>query len=247
MNYRILAHPFAAMSCPYYMPMFAAPGSADTPMRDRLLVVALVVLVHVALLSSWDGTTVPSSQVNREMSVSLAMADLAQHDFPPPSPPQAALSEPAPQPVAKPRPVVPQQPAAQVAAAAPSVAAQPVAVQAAPQQAADAAAAQPVNAAAALPDREPDYQAAYLRNPPPAYPMTARRMGWQGRVVLSVEVLSTGLPGQISVQQSSGHEVLDNAALQAVRGWRFVAARQGGQVVARQVLVPIPFILKEAE
>ena len=75
--------------------------------------------------------------------------------------------------------------------------------------------------------------------------MVARRMGWQGRVVLNVEVLASGLPGQVKLHQSSGHDVLDNAALQAVRGWRFVAARQGGQVVSKWFLVPIPFILKE--
>jgi protein TonB len=117
----------------------------------------------------------------------------------------------------------------------------------APPPVASAASAQPVNAAPGLPDREPDYQAAYLNNPIPAYPMAARRMGWQGRVVLNVEVLANGLPGQIKLHQSSGHEVLDNAALQAVRSWRFVPARQGGQVVTQRFLVPIPFILKEAE
>ena len=105
--------------------------------------------------------------------------------------------------------------------------------------------APPQPAPPSLPDREPDYQAAYLNNPIPAYPMVARRMGWQGRVVLNVEVLASGLPGQIKLHQSSGHDVLDNAAMQAVRNWRFVAARQSGQVVTKWFLVPIPFILKE--
>jgi hypothetical protein len=35
--------------------------------------------------------------------------------------------------------------------------------------------------------------------------------------------------------------------MQAVRGWKFVAARQNGQMVAKWFLVPIPFILKESE
>ena len=79
------------------------------------------------------------------------------------------------------------------------------------------------------------------------YLMVARRMDWQGRVVLNVEVLASGLPGQVKLQQSSGHAVLDNAAIKAVSGWRFVAAHQGGQNVTKWFLVPIPFILKEAE
>lgn len=221
------------MSSLYHMPMFAAPGSVDMHMRDRLLVVALVVLVHVSLLWSWISLPRLSRPVHHEMSVSMAV----------PSPPQAAAvePEPAPRPATKPKPVVPQQPA-------PLAAAAPAETPAAPQPAvANTAPAQPVEAAPGLPDREPDYQAAYLHNPPPVYPMAARRMGWQGRVVLNVEVLSSGLPGQIRLYQSSGHEVLDNAALQAVRGWRFAAARQGGQIVSKWFLVPIPFILKEAE
>lgn len=111
---------------------------------------------------------------------------------------------------------------------------QPVAAQAAPMD---------PTAAAGLPDREPDYRAAYLNNPQPGYPLAARRMGWQGKVVLEVEVLADGTPGEVAVQQSSGREVLDDAALRAVRGWRFVPARIGGLSVTRRFLVPIAFNL----
>jgi protein TonB len=100
-----------------------------------------------------------------------------------------------------------------------------------------------VTAPTAPPDREPDYQATYLSNPKPPYPAIAARMGWQGKVIIRVEVLATGLAGQVSVQHSSGHEVLDNAALQAVRGWRFVPARQNGQLVNKTFLIPLPFTL----
>jgi protein TonB len=98
-------------------------------------------------------------------------------------------------------------------------------------------------AATGLPDREPDYRAAYLNNPQPGYPLAARRMGWQGKVVIEVEVLADGSPGEVIVQQSSGREVLDDAALRAVRGWRFVPARIGGLSVTRRFLVPIAFNL----
>lgn len=77
--------------------------------------------------------------------------------------------------------------------------------------------------------------------------MVARRMGWQGKVVLNVEVLESGLPGQIKLHQSSGRDVLDNAAMQTVRNWRFVAARKNGQVITKWFLVPISFILKDTE
>ena len=98
-----------------------------------------------------------------------------------------------------------------------------------------------------LPDREPDSQAAYLHNPAPEYPMVARRMAWQGRVVVRVEVLADGKAGEVKLQQSSGHSVLDEAAIRAVRNWRFTPAQQAGQLVTKWFLVPIPFVLKEFE
>lgn len=98
-----------------------------------------------------------------------------------------------------------------------------------------------------LPDREPDFQAAYLNNPAPAYPMLARRMGWQGKVLVSVEVLVDGSAGQVRLQQSSGYVALDAAAMKAVKNWRFSPARQAGQLVDKWFLIPIPFVLKELE
>ena len=170
--------------------------------------------------------------------------------LPSPPPPEPAPPEPKPKvkppevkPVAKPtpKPVEPQQ-------IQPVPDARPVAEPSPPMPTvASSEPTQPVQATPSLPDRDPDYQAAYLNNPPPPYPMTARRMGWQGRVVLNVEVLASGLPGQVKLQQSSGHDVLDTAAIKAVSGWRFIAARQSGQAVTKWFLVPIPFILKEAE
>ena len=222
------------MSSLTYPPALAILNPADLPLRDRSLIVALVALVHVLLL--WFLTAmhdIPNS-ARHEMSVSVVL----------PNPPQAAPAEqkpePKPEPVVRPKPVEARhiQPAPEVVT--PIVSAEtpvPTEVSSAPPQ--------PVNASPSLPDRDPDYQAAYLNNPVPAYPMVARRMGWQGKVVLNVEVLASGLPGQVKLHQSSGHDVLDNAAMQAVRGWRFVAARQGGQMVTKWFLVPIPFILKE--
>lgn len=205
---------------------------ADLPLRDRSLIVASVALVHALLL--WLLVAMPSLHTSNHQEMSVSFAAM-------PSPPQPAVAEPKPEPkpIEKPKPVVKRvQPSPEVVTPiVPTETPVPTEVSSAPPQ--------PVATPPGLPDREPDYQAAYLNNPVPAYPMVARRMGWQGRVVLNVEVLASGLPGQIRLHQSSGHDVLDNAAMQAVRGWRFVAARQGGQMVTKWFLVPIPFILKE--
>lgn len=228
------------MSSQICLTMPALRNPDDLPVRDRSFVVALVALVHVLLLWSYISMPSQSKPTHREMSISMAL----------PSPPQIAAVEPKPvvKPVVKPKPIQPQ-PEPQVAAPEVPVEtpAQSQPVESVLAEPAESTPAQPENASPGLPDSEPDYHAAYLNNPVPVYPMVARRMGWQGKVVLNVEVLETGLPGQIKLHQSSGRDVLDNAAMQAVRGWKFIAARKNGQMVAKWFLVPIPFILKETE
>lgn len=211
----------------------------DLPSRDRLLVVILVVLLHVLLLGYWASLPLPA-RMPHEMSASITiMQDTVQAA--PPTPPARTK----PRPVTKPAPAL--QPRPVVASAEPAEIRH---VQAVPQPAAPAETAAPrpaVDAPSVPPDREPDYRAAYLSNPVPAYPMVARRMGWQGKVVLNVEVLASGLPGQIKLHQSSGREVLDNAAANTVKNWRFVPAQHAGRAVTQWFRVPINFSLEDNE
>jgi protein TonB len=94
-------------------------------------------------------------------------------------------------------------------------------------------------------DTQPDYNASYLNNPRPVYPMAARRMGWQGRVILNVEVLEEGGCGEINVFRSSGHEALDRAAMNTVKSWRFTPARHAGRPVTQWFKVPVVFSLED--
>jgi protein TonB len=90
----------------------------------------------------------------------------------------------------------------------------------------------------------PGLNAAYLRNPAPRYPASARRTGTQGTVTLRVQVTREGLAARVDVEKSSGSPHLDAAALEAVKAWRFVPARQGAEPVESRVLVPIVFRLE---
>lgn len=83
--------------------------------------------------------------------------------------------------------------------------------------------------------------AAYLNNPPPEYPHIARRRKQQGMVMLDVRVSKEGAPEAIEISRSSGYDVLDEAALDAVRRWKFVPARRGSQLVEASVVVPVEF------
>ena len=80
-------------------------------------------------------------------------------------------------------------------------------------------------------------------NPDPVYPSEARRKGYQGVVMLRVEVLTSGLVGRIEVKKSSGYEVLDQSALAAVKKWKFVPAKKEDIAVSVWVSIPIKFHL----
>jgi protein TonB len=90
----------------------------------------------------------------------------------------------------------------------------------------------------------PVVNAGYLRNPSPPYPLVARRNGEQGTVILRVRVTREGMPASVDIEKTSRSSHLDDAALEAVRTWRFVPARQDGRPVEAWVLVPVVFKLE---
>ena len=90
----------------------------------------------------------------------------------------------------------------------------------------------------------PSSSAAYLNNPRPSYPSISRRMGEQGKVMLRVFVNAQGQPEQIQIQQSSGFDRLDKAAVDAVRRWKFTPGSRNGVAEAMWNIVPINFVLE---
>jgi protein TonB len=104
----------------------------------------------------------------------------------------------------------------------------------APETPADAP--RPVELADAHPDpvvAEPQVTHPVFReNPPPHYPRVAHRLGQEGVVQLRIEVAANGRVIDVTVQESSGYRLLDKAALDAVREWRFYPATENGVPVA---------------
>jgi protein TonB len=84
----------------------------------------------------------------------------------------------------------------------------------------------------------------YLENQPPDYPPLARKQRYQGTTELVVLVTKDGTAHDLRLQNSSGHPVLDQAALAAVRHWKFVPGRQGVDPIAMWVTVPVRFELQ---
>ncbi|MDX2082590.1 MAG: TonB family protein [Rickettsiales bacterium] len=90
-------------------------------------------------------------------------------------------------------------------------------------------------------ESDPIFNANYLNNPAPFYPLSAKRKGVQGKVMLSVLVKVDGTAAAVNVSRSSGSNDLDQAALAAVKEWKFIPARRGGEVVQASVVVPVEF------
>ncbi len=91
----------------------------------------------------------------------------------------------------------------------------------------------------------PKYSGGGLSNAAPRYPYLARRRGQEGRVVLRVQVTADGEAAAVQLRQSSGYRLLDKAAVEAAKTWRFVPARRGGIAVAGSVEVPVSFKLRD--
>ncbi len=211
---------------------------ARAPAGERYGAFGFVVLLHIGLL--WA-----LLQLAPVQEALLSAAPIMVHFIAPP-PPETPPTPPAPP---KPKPVAPapvrkapplpllttpvDKPAVPVQAAPPPKAPELPPVEAPPP---------PKPAPPAI--TQPSFGAAYLNNPPPAYPFSARRRREEGTVQLKVFVNAAGMPEKIELHRSSGSPGLDQAAQDAVRRWRFVPARQGDTPVAAWVIVPIKFTLE---
>jgi protein TonB len=77
----------------------------------------------------------------------------------------------------------------------------------------------------------------------PAYPKLSLRLGEQGRTLLLVEMDERGRVANVSVKTGSGFPRLDEAAVNAVRGWRCTPAVRNGIPVRSVALQPFNFAL----
>jgi len=211
----------------------------------HMSIAAAVVLFHIVAL--WSLQT---GLLQRAME-SVVQVQLLSTFNEPPQPKLAPLP-----PVQKPR-LAPQQPAAVKAQALPAPPT-PLAIEdtspatnASTGVVADPAPLRAITApvmlatVAAPPQIElPSSDAAYLQNPAPVYPAISQRMGEQGKVVIRVLIGMNGTAQQAQVQQSSGFDRLDRAALTTVTHWRYVPGKRAGVPEAMWFNVPINFVLE---
>ena len=80
--------------------------------------------------------------------------------------------------------------------------------------------------------------------PAPQYPYEMKRAGVTGRVEVGFIVDTSGNVRDAYVIKSTSPE-FEEAALQAIRKWRFTAGKKGGRVVNTKMKQPLSFTLNE--
>ncbi|MCD9028141.1 TonB family protein [Luteimonas sp. BDR2-5] len=80
-----------------------------------------------------------------------------------------------------------------------------------------------------------------MRTNPPRYPPAAVREGIEGTVLLDIEVAGNGEIERIVVAESSGHPLLDDAAVRAARRWRVHPGAATSDVDVVRMRVPVDF------
>ena len=238
--------------------LFESLTGEEKPARLWLGAGLLVLLLHVWLILYLQRPTEPITPAQPlMMQVSLIAAPASK---PPAAAPKVQAVKQVPPPVPKktpPKPLITKKPRL---ASKPSVIPKPTPVPALTPPSAPvpnkidlppsmtthpAAPAAKAPAPKSEPFTDANYRANYDFNPKPEYPRLARSRGWQGKVLLRVQVSAEGVSESVAVQNSSGHEALDEAAVAAVKKWKFIPARRGDTPVASSVTVPINFTLHE--
>jgi len=225
----------------------SAPLSNNTQTMSNALTFTGVVLLHVLglvwaaqQLSVSDPVITPPSVVGVLVAPEPEPAPPPPKPVPPPPKPEPKpvvkpepkpVPKPTPKPTPRPEPVreVAPEPVQQAAPVVPTPPAPPVQAAPAPE--------------APAPVTPPRTDAAHLNNPAPQYPALSRRLGEQGRVMLDVYILPDGSVGEIKLNRSSGFPRLDNAALQAVKTWKYVPAKRGDKPIPFWYVQPVSFVL----
>ena len=215
------------------VPLSAAPPSlSSTPIRldaaparygarsgVNVPAILVILLLHAVIIAALVHAR---HHVHRVREARLSVVNL----MPPPPPPSAKAPPPPPHSrIVAPPPLVKVPPAP-----VPTVATTPTIVPPAPPEPTEMAGG--------------DLGTQMIAGKPPRYPVESRRKREQGTVLLALTLGLDGAVESLSIAQSSGFARLDNAARDAVRGWRWKPVMRDGQPVRVKGVVEIPFVLR---
>ena len=91
----------------------------------------------------------------------------------------------------------------------------------------------------------PSADAQELNNPAPAYPAISKKLKEEGTVILKILVTKDGRVAEVEIQTSSGFKRLDDAAVRAIKRWKFNPATQAGNAIDYWYEIPFEFSLRK--
>jgi len=103
---------------------------------------------------------------------------------------------------------------------------------------------EPAAATAVVAEAAAEAAAVLIASPKPDYPRASLRFGEEGTALCRMWVDGAGRVARVALLESSGHERLDRAALEALRTWRFRPATRAGLPVASTVDHEVEFRLQ---
>lgn len=83
-----------------------------------------------------------------------------------------------------------------------------------------------------------------VRTVEPSYPYELRREGTEGFVLVSCVVNRSGSCSEISIERST-HVGFNQAAVDAVKKWKFKPALVDGVAIDQKIMVPLKFIIEK--
>lgn len=240
----------------YSLPLQTTQGAGSVPPKKSYawLATLLVVLAHVAIIYLLiTQTPIEKAKIKpaAPMMVSLVAPPAPEPELVPVIEPPKPEVKPVIKPVIKPKKIVDKiRPIETPTERLVEATTEQVVVQEAPAaptetvKAAETPKAPPVVEKVVEEKIEPPrFGVSYLNNPAPDYPATSRRLGEEGRVLMKVLVSADGSAETVQIEKSSGSERLDNAAIAAVKRWRFIPAKKNNQALSAYVIVPVKFSL----
>jgi protein TonB len=78
-----------------------------------------------------------------------------------------------------------------------------------------------------------------MHNPSPEYPEMAVFLDYQGTAIVRIKVSTKGLSEGVQVLRSSGFDLLDKSAVNALKKWRFTPSKNGNTPVASSVVISV--------
>lgn len=196
--------------------------------REQWIGILFVVGLHLACFYAlWRYRVIPTPEEAVTLLVSLAAQPAESVKQTPKSkpitvaPPQQSLPLAVETPLIQPNDAVVEAPPPAPAPVAPSLTQAPEQVQLTGEL------------SASCPDR-----------PAPKYPGLSVRLNEQGKVVLQVELDSSGNIVNVRVRTRSGFPRLDEAAVSAIKNWHCNPASKNGVAVAAVALQPFNFVLE---